>query len=101
MGAYEDGFAAGYALGFENGMFGRGRAPVLPIPGTEADKKSRRAMARQPGAPKRKGKAAKGMAKAMKEANKRLRTKSGKLRKGKTQADVAKLAHKIRRQKYA
>ena len=41
------------------------------------------------------------MARAMKEANKRLRTKTGKLRKGKTQADVARLAHKIRRQKYA
>jgi len=47
------------------------------------------------------GKAAKGMGRAMKEANERLRTKSGKLRKGKTQADVARLAHKIRRQKYA
>ena len=49
--------------------------------------------------------AAKGMGRAMKEANDRLRTKSGKLRKinGKraTQADVARLAHKIRRQKYA
>ena len=50
---------------------------------------------------KRKGRAANGMAKAMKEANAKLRTKSGKLRKGKTQADVARLAHKIRRQKYA
>jgi hypothetical protein len=50
---------------------------------------------------KRRGRAANGMGKAMREANKRLRTKSGKLRKGKTQADVAKLAHKIRRQKYA
>lgn len=50
---------------------------------------------------KRKGKAAKGMARAMKEANQRMRTKSGKLRKGKTQADVARLAHKIRRRKYA
>ena len=50
---------------------------------------------------KRKGKAAKGMDKAMKEANNRLRTKSGKLRKGKKQADVTRLAHKIRRQKYA
>lgn len=46
-------------------------------------------------------KAAKGMAQAMKEANERLRTKNGKLRKGKTQADVARLAHKIRRQKFA
>ena len=45
--------------------------------------------------------AAKGMRRAMKEANSRMRTKSGKLRKGKTQADVARLAHKIRRQKYA
>ena len=54
-------------------------------------------------APKQKkaGKAAKGMGRAMREANKRLRTKSGKLRKGKTQADVARMAHKIRRQKYA
>ena len=51
--------------------------------------------------PKKAGKAAKGMGRAMREANKRLRTKSGKLRKGKTQADVARLAHKIRRQKYA
>lgn len=49
---------------------------------------------------KRNGKAAKGMAKAMKEANAKLRTKSGKLRKGKTQGDVTRLAHKIRR-KYA
>ena len=50
---------------------------------------------------KKAGKAAKGLSRAMKEANDRLRTKSGKLRKGKTQADVATLAHKIRRQKYA
>ena len=50
---------------------------------------------------KKTGKAAPGLSKAMKEANRRLRTKNGKLRKGKTQADVARLAHKIRRQKYA
>ena len=42
-------------------------------------------------------KAAKNMGKAMKEANKRLRKANGQLRKGKTQADVARLAHKIRR----
>ena len=61
---------------------------------------SRRA-APAPKPKKRKGKAAKGMDKAMKEANERLRTKSGKLRKGREQADVTRLAHKIRRQKYA
>ena len=47
------------------------------------------------------GKAAKGMAQAMKEANAKLRKANGELRKGKTQADVARLAHKIRRKKYA
>ena len=33
--------------------------------------------------------------KAVTEANRRLRTKSGKLRKGKTQADVMRLAHRL------
>lgn len=37
------------------------------------------------------------MAKALKEANRRGRTKSGKLRKGYTQARIMKMAHKIRR----
>ena len=50
---------------------------------------------------KRRGRAAIGMGKAMKEANAKLRKANGELRKGKTQADVARLAHKIRRQKYA
>jgi hypothetical protein len=34
---------------------------------------------------------------AFKEANRRLRKKNGELRSGKTQADVAKLAQKLRR----
>jgi len=50
---------------------------------------------------KRRGRAATGMAQAMKEANARMRKANGELRKGKTQADVARLAHKIRRKKYA
>ena len=64
---------------------------------------SKRAVAdpRPLGTKKKRGKAARGMAAAMREANGKLRTKSGKLRKGKTQADVARMAHKIRRQKYA
>ena len=37
------------------------------------------------------------MSKALREANRRLRTKSGKLRKGKTQADVMSLAQRLRR----
>jgi hypothetical protein len=34
---------------------------------------------------------------AFKEANRRLRKKSGELRSGKTQADVARLAHKLKK----
>ncbi len=37
------------------------------------------------------------LSKAFKEANAKLRTRSGQLRKGKTQADVARLAHRIRK----
>lgn len=49
-----------------------------------------------PEAPKkRKGKKNPKLRKAVQEANKKLRTKSGKLRKGKTQADVMRLAHKL------
>jgi len=39
----------------------------------------------------------KNMSKALREANARLRTKNGKLRKGRTQADVMRLAHRLRR----
>lgn len=35
------------------------------------------------------------LARAFKEANARMRTKSGKLRKGRTQADIARLAHRL------
>lgn len=37
------------------------------------------------------------LSKAFKEANRRMRTKSGKLRKGKTQGDIARLAHRLRK----
>ena len=37
------------------------------------------------------------LSRAFKEANKRLRLKNGQLRKGKTQADVAKMAHRLRK----
>lgn len=51
--------------------------------------------------PKRSGrkktKTDKNMSKALREANARLRTKNGKLRKGKTQGDVMRLAHRLRR----
>jgi hypothetical protein len=39
----------------------------------------------------------KNLSKALREANSRLRTKSGKLRKGKTQTDVMRLAQRLKR----
>lgn len=44
---------------------------------------------------KRKGKKNPKLAAAFREANARYRTKSGKLRKGRTQADIARLAHRL------
>ena len=45
----------------------------------------------------KKTKTDKNMSKALREANSRLRTKNGKLRKGKTQGDVMRLAHRLRK----
>jgi len=51
--------------------------------------------------PKKRSRSAKAsdkkLSKAFKQANDRYRLKSGKLRKGRTQADIAKLAHKLRK----
>lgn len=46
---------------------------------------------------KRVGKKDPKMARALRQANSMMRTKSGKLRKGKTQADVMRKAHQLRR----
>lgn len=46
---------------------------------------------------RKKTKTDKNMSKALAEANSRLRTKNGKLRKGKSQADVMRLAHRLRK----
>lgn len=47
--------------------------------------------------PRKKTNTDKNMSKALREANSRLRTKNGKLRKGKTQGDVMRLAHRLRK----
>jgi len=46
---------------------------------------------------RKKTKTDKNMSKALEEANRRLRTQKGKLRKGKTQADIMRLAHRLRK----
>jgi len=46
---------------------------------------------------RKKTKTDRNMSKALKMANNRLRTKKGNLRKGKSQADVMRLAHRLRK----
>lgn len=60
--------------------------PLLPTMAKPKKKRSRSARA-----------ADKKLSKAFKEANARYRLKSGALRKGRTQADIARLAHKLRK----
>ena len=62
--------------------------PELVVPMSMMPKKRRSRAARA---------ADKKLSKAFKEANRRYRTKSGKLRPGRPQADIAKLAHKLRK----
>ena len=68
---------------------------VIPLTGTSAimsplvkPKRKRSKSARA---------ADKKLSKAFKEANSKLRTNKGQLRKGKTQADVARMAHRLRK----
>jgi len=63
---------------------GRSSVPLFPPVNTRPKRRKKR-------------KNDKTLSKAFKEANKRLRTKKGKLRKGKTQSDIAKLAHRIKK----
>lgn len=60
-------------------------------------KKTRRVAKTGKALVKRKGKKDPKMAKALRKANKMMRTKSGKLRKGATQAKIMKKAHQLRR----
>ena len=63
-------------------------APQNILLGTDVSPRKRR---------RKKTKTDKNMSKALREANNRLRTKKGVLRKGKTQADVMRLAHRLRK----
>jgi hypothetical protein len=67
-------------------QFSRSNSPLGQIGFFEEKKRTRK-----------KTKTDKNMSKALQEANSRLRTKNGKLRKGKTQGDVMRLAHRLRK----
>ena len=88
MGAYEDGFRAGFLAAFEAG-------PNVSLPidtRLPPEESMMRALT-----PKRKGKPDPKMSKALKKANEWGRTKSGKLRKGVSQGDIMRKAHALRR----
>ena len=85
MGAWEDGFAAGYERGLWQGS--AGRKP------TKGSTKSARSSAKNP-ARRKKNPA---LSRAMKKAYKRSHTKSGKFRKGWNQSRMLKYAHKIKK----
>ena len=70
-------------------------APALAEQQFRTVAKAERAIVRKTSAATRKSR--KNLSRALKEANARLRTKSGKLRKGKTQADVMKLAQRLKK----
>jgi hypothetical protein len=67
-----------------NGLSGNDMMMTAPAVDPEPMPKKRKKTARD-----------RAMKKAVREANQRLRTKKGMLRKGKTQADVMKLANKL------
>ncbi len=69
-------------LALVNGLSGNVQIEVAEVPVVQ-DK------------PKRRGKKNPKLKRALTEANRRMRLKSGKLRKGKTQADVMRLAHRL------
>ena len=66
-------------------------------PGTPTSRIARRTQMTPIPKKKRSGKKDPKMAKALRKANSMMRTKSGALRKGKTQADVMRKAHQLRR----
>ena len=72
---------------------------LLRIQSSERESEGARLAMRRSKATRRKGRTAKGMGAALKEANRRARKKNGEFRKGYDQKKVMQMAHKIRRSK--
>ena len=86
MGAWEDGFAAGYSAGLRDFATARSEAEDLAV-------KRRRATPK----PKRVGKKDPKMARALRKANAMGRKKNGGLKKGWTQGKIMKKAHALKK----
>ena len=67
------------------------------VPAGSRSRVSSRQLKKTAKIPTRGGKKDPKMARALRKANSMMRTKSGKLRKGKTQADIMRKAHQLRR----
>jgi hypothetical protein len=72
---------------------------LLRLQSSERESEGARLASRKSKARKRKGRTAKGMGAALREANRRARKKNGDFRKGYNQRRVMQMAHKIRRSK--
>jgi hypothetical protein len=72
---------------------------LLRLQSSERESEGARLTARRAKPKRRKGRTAKGMGAALREANKRARKKNGDFRKGYNQRRVMQMAHKIRRSK--
>jgi len=76
---------------------GMGLVEVAVAPGAKGPGQFDRSRLLRKSRGRKKTKTDRNMSKALEEANRRLRTNKGKLRKGKTQADIMRLAHRLRR----
>jgi len=95
VGAYEDGFSAGFTAGVRYANDTISNFGMMASPDTKPQGALIRAT--KDVRVKRKGTPDPKMSKALKKANQIGRTRSGKLRKGYTQAKIMKKAHQLRR----
>ena len=91
MPSYDAGYRDGFREGYDFALQLRG------LPSIKGVRKARGEKSSLPTKKKRAGKKDPKMARALKKANAMMRTKSGKLRKGATQAKIMKKAHQLRR----
>lgn len=76
---------------------GMGLVEVTATPGAKGPGQFDRSRLLRKPRGRKKTKTDRNMSKALEEANRRMRKRNGQLRKGKTQADIMRLAHRLRR----
>jgi hypothetical protein len=109
LASYSDGFIDGYARGFRDalqqlgsrGVITETAAPLVMSGPSGMAQAVERAVTEAPKPKKRRSNKARAsdrkLSAAFKEANRRYRKKDGSLRSGRSQADIARLAHKLKK----